>query len=405
MSRTAPNPVFARPCAPGDAIVLWISNDPPPEDLARAIAGRCRIRPISLGDSITGHLDGVTAAVISPGEAAPGQVARVLAELKQTPLVGLLIGDLSSAPQPGPADGPSRIVIAPPDAPAAALAAQLTTLLQLQPAISALQAELEHARKAGGEMDNTFGQIEEEMRLAARLQRDFLPKQLPDVGSVAFSVMFRPASWVSGDIYDVLRLDETQTGFYVADAVGHGMPAALLTMFIKQALPTKRIAGRAYEIIAPDNAMIELNRAICDQGLSSCQFCTAVYGIIDSKTLDLTYARGGHPEPLLLGADGTVAELDAPGTLLGVFEEATFELGRVRLSPGDRIVLHSDGAECVFRNAGSSGRDEFVEAVVSHRHLPIDEFVFQLSGLIDNRQGSLHPEDDVTILVVEASAE
>ena len=62
-------------------------------------------------------------------------------------------------------------------------------------------------------------QIDEEMRLAARLQVDFLPRTLPEVDGVAFNVFFRPASYVSGDIYDVTRLDEDHIGFFVADAL------------------------------------------------------------------------------------------------------------------------------------------------------------------------------------------
>ena len=76
--------------------------------------------------------------------------------------------------------------------------------------------------------------LDEELRLAAKLQQDFLPKQLPQVGPIHFHSLFRPAGYVSGDLYDVMRLDEKRVGFFPVDAVGHGMPAALLTMFIKR---------------------------------------------------------------------------------------------------------------------------------------------------------------------------
>ena len=66
-----------------------------------------------------------------------------------------------------------------------------------------------------------------------------------------FHTLFRPAGYVSGDLYDVARLDERRIGFYVADAVGHGMPAALLTMFIKHALVTKEVRGGVAAAAAP----------------------------------------------------------------------------------------------------------------------------------------------------------
>ncbi len=136
------------------------------------------------------------------------------------------------------------------------IAAQVEAAHQLQPALENLQKEVARIRAVGSDMGKTLDQIDEEMRLAAKLQRDFLPRKFPQVGPLQFSVMFRPAAWVSGDIYSVERLDEIHVGVYVADAVGHGLPAALLTMFIKQALPTKRIGDDGYHIVPPDQAML-----------------------------------------------------------------------------------------------------------------------------------------------------
>ena len=77
----------------------------------------------------------------------------------------------------------------------------------------------------------------------------FFPSSCRNSG-VRFHTLFRPAGYVSGDLYDIMRLDETHVGFYMADAVGHGMPAALLTMFIKNALVTKQIGPEGYRLLA-----------------------------------------------------------------------------------------------------------------------------------------------------------
>src|SRR6202453_5516879 len=114
--------------------------------------------------------------------------------------------------------------------------------------VESLRAELDTLRKEMNFMsrrDETLNfympRLDEELRLAAKLQQDFLPKTLPQIGPVHFHTLFLPAGYVSGDFYDVMRLDEKHIGFYIADAVGHGVPAALLTMFIKHALATKQI--------------------------------------------------------------------------------------------------------------------------------------------------------------------
>jgi len=83
----------------------------------------------------------------------------------------------------------------------------------------------------------------EQLRVAGMVQRDFLPAKLPNSNKLHWGTIFLPAEWVSGDIYDVMRIDESHIGFYVADVVGHGMPAALLTMFLKQALVMRQTSG------------------------------------------------------------------------------------------------------------------------------------------------------------------
>ena len=125
----------------------------------------------------------------------------------------------------------------------------------LQTQITSLSSEIEALRKRDETVRFYMHRIDEEMRLAARLQQDFLPKTLPQVGPVRFHTLFRPAGYVSGDLYDVMRLDETHVAFYMADAVGHGMPAALLTMFIKNALVTKEINPNGYRLLPPSESI------------------------------------------------------------------------------------------------------------------------------------------------------
>ena len=172
--------------------------------------------------------------------------------------------------------------------------------------------------------------------LASRLQRDFLPRNLPEIPGFKFATIYRPATWVSGDIYDIMRLDEEHVGFYVADAVGHGMPAALLTMFIKRALVTKRIRGNEYCLIEPGMALAQLNTDMVSQDLSNFQFATCCYGILNTKTLRLRVANAGHPPPMLINGDAQTSEL-----VRGIGRASR----RYYAPPLNRTVRgHSDGA-------------------------------------------------------------
>jgi len=385
------------------AKLLWVSDQPAPWNVRKAAQGRWEVQPYRRDVPLAGQLRESALAVACPnGEANdPQALARLLDAIDHASAVTLvLLPDDAKVAWGVLSRRQGKFLCARQDAPPEELAAKLAAAESLQPAIRDLERELGAARRLGGASEADLDELDEEMRLAARLQRDFLPRRLPEVGCVRFAVLYRPLGWVSGDIYDVARLDETHVGFYVADAVGHGMPAALLTMFIKQALRTKRIAGHSYEILPPEVSLAQLNEAICEQNLSSCQFCTAVYCVLDVKTLSLTCARAGHPEPLLLRADGSRQSLAASGSLLGVFAEERYEPLTVPLAPGDRLVLYSDGVEDALADRPGD-RSRFADMVSSLAGRPRDEMLLQLTAWIDERPDGTRPKDDITVVVAD----
>ena len=168
-------------------------------------------------------------------------------------------------------------------------------------------------------------------------------------------------------------------------------------MFIKHALQTKRIEGHTYEILPPHASLAQLNADICMQNLPSCPFCTAVYCLLDISTLELTYACAGHPEPILLGADGRIEGLPGPGPLLGIFPEAGYHSRRKQLARGDRVVLYTDGAEDAFRK--HPGRD-LRQLIADSAGMSRDQMLLRLAEEIDVVSQSTGP-DDVTIVVLD----
>ncbi|MFP4053786.1 MAG: PP2C family protein-serine/threonine phosphatase [Phycisphaerae bacterium] len=379
--------------------VLWTGSLPIPENLRFALEqSGWDIVPCDADGPFDMQLEDVSLVVLGPdGVVKQADARRRLLEALQTvPAATVAVHHPGTRPDNGP-DGCLEIPL---DAEPQQIVSQLSAVRAMGPTIDRLRRELGTLRQSRGDVDKRLELLDEEMRLAARLQRDFLPRRMPEVGNVRFGVLFRPAGWVSGDIYEVTRLDETHVGFYVVDAVGHGMPAALLTMFIKKALQTKNIVGNTYQIVPPSEAMAELNQDICQQNLSSCQFCTAVYAVLDSANNELVYARAGHPEPILLRADGSVERLPADGALLGIFPEAEFECSRVSLNPGDRIVLYTDGVEDALADSNPAPED-FQNRIATLADAPRDEMLLQITAWIDENIGTQHEEDDITVLVVD----
>jgi sigma-B regulation protein RsbU (phosphoserine phosphatase) len=272
---------------------------------------------------------------------------------------------------------------------------------QLQTELECLRKEINFLNRRDETLHFHMHRLDEELRLAARLQQDFLPKTLPQVGPIHFHTLYRPAGYVSGDLYDVARLDEAHVGFYIADAVGHGMPAALLTMFIKHALVTKQILPGGYRLLDPGEALSLLNAALVEQNLTHATFATALYGTINVNTLVCRFAGAGHPPPLILRGDGSVLNIHGDGPLLGIFAGEKFGDSQVQLLRGDRLFVYTDGIEVAFSDDQVQNTQQWRAEIQRRGHLPTEQLLKELADSLDRESGSLSPHDDVSIIVAE----
>jgi sigma-B regulation protein RsbU (phosphoserine phosphatase) len=309
------------------------------------------------------------------------------------------------------------IIIAPLDTPRQTLCVMLRTLWSQARAIDDLRTEVRFLQAHQGGLCDQMDKIDEELRLAAQLQREFLPASLPAIGDVHFEVLFRPAGYVSGDIYDVLRLDENHIGFFLGDAVGHGVPAALMTMYIKRSLLTKQVdpgSERGYRIIPPAESLARLNKDMCEQneGDGKVRFATACYGVINCKTREVEFARAGHPYPMILRTDGSVDTITPEGAMLGVFAEEEYETAFTTLGEGDRFVIFSDGFEVAFpedrEEANQQNPDRRPQFETEFKDLargPAARAIARLEAKLDQQAGSLNQEDDMTIVCLAVKSQ
>jgi len=285
----------------------------------------------------------------------------------------------------------------------AELRGRLTVIERYHGLVKRLEQELNNMQRLGKRLNEHFREVDQEMRLAARLQRDFLPDVTKPIGNLQFATVYRPASWVSGDMFDVFRVDEDRTGFYIADVVGHGMAASLLTMFIKRAIMPKRVDDSDVTVLTPSDTMKALNDMLVDQSLADCQFVTACYGLLNHRTLTLQYARGGHPYPILITAEGAVSDLKSPGGLLGVFKNEEFPTFETQLHPGDKLLLYTDGVELALPRSNPNSLEimplhPVIQPIATR---PIQVVMTHIESLLDDETGSLDLRDDVTIVGLE----
>ncbi|GMV96271.1 MAG: hypothetical protein AMXMBFR83_06390 [Phycisphaerae bacterium] len=280
---------------------------------------------------------------------------------------------------------------------------RIDTIRQYRPLLIQMEQQVASMQRLGKKLNQHFVEVDQELRLASRLQRDFLPRSFPEVGEIRFAAMYRPATWVSGDVYDVRRLDETHLNCYVADAVGHGVAAGLLTMFIKQALLGKRVDHSEYTLLSPSEVLAGLNAALVEQDLPSYHFVTGCYCLVDAAHNELSFARGGHPHPIHVTAEGECSEIHTIGGLLGVFGEEDFPAVTVPLKPGEKFVIYSDGLEdaIVTRRVHGQQRQVFTPGFLEAVRHPGPGMIEAIGRQLDRCEGSLAPTDDQTCLVVE----
>lgn len=290
-----------------------------------------------------------------------------------------------------------------------ALCAALHALIVRQAKIHSVQHELNTARRFQGGLRNEIDRMHDELQLAAAVQREFLPHQVPAVPGIEFGVLYRPCGYVSGDIYDLQRIDSEHVGVFIADAAGHGVPAALMTMVMARSLVTKRVSGHSYEIIPPSEVLATLNREMIRRNGDTPRFATAVYAVVNCATRHVRVACAGHPMPLHYTPSDR-SEVPAGGSLLGVFEQADFDEAEVTLGPDDLLVLHSDGFETAFPDQQATAYerrlptmsyvDRFGSVAEAFRSGSLEHGIEQLAESIDGNVGSLHQIDDLTALFI-----
>jgi|CXWL01.1.fsa_nt_gi sigma-B regulation protein RsbU (phosphoserine phosphatase) len=310
---------------------------------------------------------------------------------------------LSDSASPAVEDSRSLLETVRTDISAAELRGRLAMIARYHGLVKRLEQELNNMERLSKRLNLHFRDIDQEMRLAGRLQRDFLPNTREPIGNLRFASVFRPASWVSGDMFDIFRIDETHSGIYIADAVGHGMAAGLLTMFIKRAIVPKRIDASGYSVLSPSEIIAALNDALAEQSLPQCQFVTACYALINHQTLDFQFARGGHPYPILITRDGIVSEVKTPGGLLGLFKGEEFAAHHSTLRTGDKVIFYTDGIELAFASDDPLGQSmpTHMRFFEQHASMPINDLMACMERHLDGQNGSLHPADDVSLIGLE----
>jgi sigma-B regulation protein RsbU (phosphoserine phosphatase) len=271
--------------------------------------------------------------------------------------------------------------------------------------------------------------LEGELAIAQEVQAQLYPKLITQLDTLEVHGFCRPARTVSGDYYDFVSLNSDRLMLAVGDISGKGISAALLMATIYSAV-------RAYSIedvpvlreavtvgagvdraavgsglmlasesrgadVSPATLLALLNHQLYES-TPAAKYATLFLAIYEGATRRLTYANGGHLQPILISDDGAAQLLDCGGTVVGLFDNLSFPEATVQLRPGDLLVTYTDGVTEPENDYGEFGEERLIQLVRENRHLPLERITEIVAGAVADWIGEAEQPDDVTLVLARA---
>jgi len=266
--------------------------------------------------------------------------------------------------------------------------------------------------------------LEGELAIAQEVQAQLFPRQVTELESLEVHGFCRPARTVSGDYYDFLTASSHKLILAVGDISGKGISAALLMATIHSAvraysvesLPQMRepvgagaIAGAARVMAAwPEGVEISpgallglLNHQLFESTPPE-KYATLFLAVYDGRSHRLTYSNGGHLPPILIGQDGAVRRLEAGGTVVGLFDNMTYDEDAVEMHPGEIFLAYSDGVTEPENEFGEFGEQRLIDLVRENRRSPLTQISQTVTLAVDDWIGDNEQPDDITLVLARA---
>ena len=267
----------------------------------------------------------------------------------------------------------------------------------------------EKVRERTRELELINQRLIDDLEYAKDIQKAMLPSRLPQENEVSFDARYYPAERVSGDFYDIFKLDDQNIGLYIGDVSGHGVPAAMLTIFLNQSIKSiKDLGGNDYQISKPSDVLKTIYKSFNETNFKDEVYMVLLYAVYNFKTRELTYASAGmNVQPLLIKDTGVVREIDISGFPICKFLEfyaVAYRDTTIKLDPGDKVLFYTDG----LIEAENSSREYFsVERLMEIAAANHKRSNHMLSEIITNNVfeyiGDKHLKDDITFFVMQVN--
>ncbi len=234
-----------------------------------------------------------------------------------------------------------------------------------------------------------------EMKIAAEVQRALLPEHLPQAAGYEFFASYESAQAVGGDYYDCLILPDDKVCLAFGDVAGKGVPASLvmsrLSSVVQNTLEFVQDVGEA---------AARINSHMCANAVEG-RFVTFVLGIIDLKTNELSLVIAGHMSPMIRKVDGTIEEFpeEIVGLPVGVIHGMTFDVARRKIEPGETVVIYTDGVSEAMNAAQQLYGDERLRELVKKGSPRPSQLGAAILADVKRHAAGFQQNDDITLMV------
>jgi serine phosphatase RsbU (regulator of sigma subunit) len=241
--------------------------------------------------------------------------------------------------------------------------------------------------------------VSQEIQLAGQIQASFLPNQFPNIPGWQLAVTLEPAGGLSGDFFDFIPLSRGRLGIVIADVADKGLGAALYMALSRTLLRTYALEYHT----RPDLVFSEANERILLDARANL-FITCFYGVLDPEESTLQYCNAGHNPPILIcPQDGNkITLLERTGMPIGIEEDNSWERKTIEFSPGDKLILYTDGVTEAQNEEGDLFNDNMLlDTILDNVHTPAYELQGSILKRVREFIGDAPQYDDITIMILE----
>jgi sigma-B regulation protein RsbU (phosphoserine phosphatase) len=225
------------------------------------------------------------------------------------------------------------------------------TILELQEKNRQLTQAYEDLKAAQAQIIEKE-RLEKELEVARQIQQSILPQELPGLPRYEFGALMIPARAVGGDFYDFIPLDQNRMAIVVGDVSDKGIPSALF-----MALCYSLVRAEAHRSATPGETLLAVNRLLLEMNTAD-MFVTVLYGVLDCSRGEFSFARAGHPQPIILDSRGELQEPGYnPGQVLGLFDQPLLDEQSLVLPNGGVMLVYSDGLTEATNPSGDDFKD------------------------------------------------